>query len=134
MVLEGDFRFVPIMMSDQSLKTSRELGKAISSAVQGKNVLLVASSDLSHFHHQDEAYLLDQRIIGKLEEMDESQIARLLEKRKSEACGAGAIIAVLSAAKAGRRKMFHSALYHLCRYTVRRSNQRCRIRFRRADP
>ncbi len=54
--LKGDFQILPVMMLDQREKTARALAKALFALIQGfelsEKVLLLASTDLSHFHHQ----------------------------------------------------------------------------------
>jgi AmmeMemoRadiSam system protein B len=46
----GSFVFVPLIMGDQDAGTCRELAGAISRAAATRRILVVASSDLSHFH------------------------------------------------------------------------------------
>jgi AmmeMemoRadiSam system protein B/AmmeMemoRadiSam system protein A len=92
-------KIVPIVMADQSLENCKRLAKAITSGVGNRNVLLVASSDLSHFHPYDEAVALDQVIIEHIERYDYEALARDLNSRKAEACGGGPMITVMIAAK-----------------------------------
>jgi len=83
----GRFAIVPIVMGDQSRSAVRTLGERIASAVaaaRGRRVLLVASTDLSHYH---EAFDLDG-------------LARLLASGECEACGGGPTAAVMTAARA----------------------------------
>jgi hypothetical protein len=62
-------------------------------------VLIVASSDLSHYHSYDVAAEMDQRLLQKIGEMDVEGVDQCLEGRKCEACGQGPIIAAMLAAK-----------------------------------
>ena len=94
-----DLRLVPIVMGDQSLASCRRLAQAIVSSVKGMNVLLVASTDLSHFHPYDEAVRLDGIVIDHVERYDYEGLARDLKSRKCEACGGGPIITVMIAAR-----------------------------------
>jgi AmmeMemoRadiSam system protein B/AmmeMemoRadiSam system protein A len=94
-----DLKIVPIVMADQSYENCVRLAAAIAGAVRGKEVLLVASSDLSHFHAYDEAVAMDQVIIDDVLNYDCESIARDLGTRKTEACGGGPMIAVMLAAK-----------------------------------
>jgi AmmeMemoRadiSam system protein B/AmmeMemoRadiSam system protein A len=95
-----DLRLVPIVMGDQSLANCRRLADAIVSATAGKNVLLVASSDLSHFHDYDEAVRLDQVVIDRVTAYDYEGLAEDLRTHKCEACGGGPIITIMMAAQA----------------------------------
>lgn len=95
----GDFTLAPIMMGDQSLKSCRVLGDAIARSVEGKKALLVASTDLSHFHDYETARQLDGKILKFIEDYDEEGLSRALSSRKAEACGGGPVVAVMRAAR-----------------------------------
>jgi MEMO1 family protein len=96
----GSFRLVPIVLGDQSYRTCEMLGQTIASAVEGKKVLLVASTDLSHFHSYEEAVRRDQVILEDLRAFDPQRMSRTLESGKGEACGGGAMMTVMVASKA----------------------------------
>ena len=94
-----DLKLVPIVMGDQSLETCRGLADAIVDAVKGKNVLLVASSDLSHFHTYDEAEALDKIVADRISGYDPESLTRDLDLGRCEACGGGPIVTVMLAAR-----------------------------------
>ena len=56
--LAGDFKLLPVMVRSQSPKISRQLGEVLAETLRGRNALLVASTDLSHFYTQKEAVIL----------------------------------------------------------------------------
>ncbi len=95
----GAFSFVPVVMGDQTLELCEQLAEAIASAAPEDNVLLVASSDLSHYHPYEEACVLDQRVIELVERFEPQQLLERLSRRELEACGGGPIVAVMLAAK-----------------------------------
>ena len=96
----GDFSLVAIMMGDQNYETCEALGNAIADAVKGNDdVLIVASSDLSHFHDSQTAKRLDSVVIDRVESYDYRGLAEDLAKHKTEACGGGPIIAAMIAAE-----------------------------------
>ena len=95
----GSFSFVPVIMGDQSLELCQNLAEVMSSAISGQNVLLVASSDLSHYHTYDEAVSLDKRVIDLVESFDSLQLLQRTQRRELEACGAGPMVAVMLAAR-----------------------------------
>lgn len=94
------FKIVPIMMFNQDYLSAQALGEAIARAVKGKNVLLVASSDLSHYHPDKQAKLLDNQIVSAVEAFDAKKLEEALASGACEACGGGPIAAVMIAAKA----------------------------------
>ena len=98
----GDFQLTPIMMGDQDLDSITELGQALSEAVAGRgsdDVLLVASTDLSHFHPYNVAVQLDQHVLDRIAAYDPQGLATALATRKCEACGGGPVAAVMVAAQ-----------------------------------
>ncbi|MGB9203488.1 MAG: AmmeMemoRadiSam system protein B, partial [Terriglobales bacterium] len=99
----GDFELVPVVMGDQSYENSRALGVALAKLIQGKdkdkNTLIVASSDLSHYHPYDEAVKIDHKTLGALQAWDYFSMSRNFEARIWEACGGAPIVAAMIAAE-----------------------------------
>ena len=99
-VILGDIPFVPVLMGTQDMDTCKALADAIIKAVGDKRVLVVASSDFSHYHDYDKAVGMDSAALGHIEKMDIEGFLRSLESGRCEACGAGAIIVTMMVAKA----------------------------------
>lgn len=100
-VLLKTFKLIPIVMEPYwSWETCQSLAAAISETVKGKNVLLVASSDLSHFHSYQKAVELDRIVLGHIERFDPEGLNRDLKQGRCEACGGGPVISIMLAAKA----------------------------------
>ncbi len=95
----GTFSFVPIVMGDQTPDLCKVLAESVVSAVSGYSVLLVASSDLSHYHPYEDAVGLDRRVIDLVESYQPLELMESLQHRRLEACGGGPITAVMLAAK-----------------------------------
>lgn len=95
-----DFRIVPLCMMGGDAETCLEVGRAIAKAVSGmKNVLLLASTDFSHYVSQDEADRKDQMAIEKILELDPEGLLETVEKNGISMCGPMAAASVLFAAK-----------------------------------
>jgi AmmeMemoRadiSam system protein A len=62
-------------------------------------VLLLASSDLSHYHPDEKAKKLDQLVVSSIERYDPVRLAGDLSSEKCEACGGGPIVAVMQACR-----------------------------------
>ena len=100
----GTFAFVPIVMGTQDYQTCEAVADAILGAAKGKNVLVVGSSDLSHFHTYEQAKRLDQVLVDLVQKRDHRGLSRELEDGTCEACGGGPVVtAMLYAEKAGAR-------------------------------
>ncbi len=107
----GDFSFVPLVMGDQSESTCRKLAAAIHEAAGDKKILIVASSDLSHFHNYGAAKKLDEIILRHLRESNATALMETLAHGNAEACGGGPMaVAILTA------QMFGANKAHLLKY------------------
>jgi hypothetical protein len=95
----GKFSFVPLVMGDQNESTCQNLAQAIHEAAGDKRVLVVGSSDLSHFHDYQKAVKLDSVSIKYLEAADAEGLLKNLNANKTEACGGGPMVASILAAK-----------------------------------
>lgn len=97
--LQADFRLLPVMVRDQSSRVAQALGSALAEALAGRQALLVASTDLSHFYPQPTARVLDEELLRRVAAFDPEGVLRAEEEGKGFACGRGALAAVLWAAK-----------------------------------
>jgi hypothetical protein len=86
-------------MGDQSYENSRALGVALAKLIQGGDTLILASSDLSHYHPYDEAVKIDHKTLHALEAWDYFSMSRNFEARIWEACGGAPIVAAMIAAE-----------------------------------
>ena len=98
--LEGDFKLLPVMISAGELATVQELGKGLAEVLRPRNALLVASTDLSHFHAEKAANELDQEMLKHIAALSPEGMVKAQQTGKGEACGIMAVIAVMEAAQA----------------------------------
>jgi len=95
----GDVPIVPIVMGDQSYENCRALGVALAKLIHGTHTLIVASSDLSHYHKYEQAVEIDHKTLTAIGEWDYLSMSRNFDLRVWEACGGGPIIATMMAAE-----------------------------------
>jgi AmmeMemoRadiSam system protein A len=88
------------MEPDWSWETCQVLASAIAETVRGKKVLLVASTDLSHFYTYKIAIELDRIVLNDIERFDIEGLNRDLKSNRAEACGGGPVVTVMLVAKA----------------------------------
>jgi len=93
------FRFVPISFLMQDLESSREVGQATAKALTGKNAVIIASSDMTHYEPQKSAEKKDKLALEAVEKMDEKQFYSIVESYGISTCGYGPIAALITAAK-----------------------------------
>jgi AmmeMemoRadiSam system protein B len=94
-----DFSFIPLVMGDQSQRVCRDLASVIHRVSANRRVLIVASTDLSHFYDHEQAGLLDGVVLDSIRKNDAEGLMKSLDHKKAEACGGGAMAAVMMAAK-----------------------------------
>lgn len=99
-VLSKPFLLVPIMVRSHSPHILQTLGKALAHIAQQKSTLLVASTDLSHFYPAEMASNLDHAVLHHIEQLDPDALLRGDDNGSAQACGAGALAAILWAVKA----------------------------------
>ncbi len=110
--LADEFKLLPVMIRDQEPSVARGLGAALAKVLKDKNVLLVASTDLSHFYDQETANLLDAEMLKRFESFQPELIFEAERTGKGFACGHAAVAAVLWAARelgADTVKVLHHA-------------------------
>ena len=90
---------VPMVMGHQSRETAFGLGDAMARAVIGNTVLLVASSDLSHYQDARTAAKMDSVVLQHVEQLDADGLMQALEEEPHHACGGGPMVAVMHAAR-----------------------------------
>jgi len=95
----GEFQLVPIVMGEQSYPASRALGVALAQLIRGTDTLIVASSDLSHYHAYDQAVSLDRKTLNAIGEWDYLTLSDNFATRTWEACGGAPIVAAMIAAE-----------------------------------
>jgi AmmeMemoRadiSam system protein B len=96
----NDFRIVPIIMGEQNIETCVLLAKSLLQVLPGKeNVVILASTDLSHFHSDQQARALDGEFIRHVREFDPDGLAKAVASGSCEACGAGPVITTMLAAR-----------------------------------
>lgn len=91
------FMLLPLVIGHQSREHCFGLGKALGEICAGMDVLLVASTDLSHFSPAGVAQQLDGVVAADITAFDPVQLMRDLEAGAGEACGGGPVAAVMTA-------------------------------------
>jgi AmmeMemoRadiSam system protein B len=97
-------RIVPLVMGHQTRETAEALGDALATAIAAApggpdTVLLVASSDLSHYQDARTAATMDAIVLRHVEALDPDGLMSALEREPHHACGGGPMVAVLHAAR-----------------------------------
>lgn len=98
----AEIKIVPIIVSGADFSVYDQIGKTIAKVLKdtGKNCLIVASSDMSHYERQEKAKANDNLAIEAILRLDGEELLKRIEKFNITMCGYGPTVCMLSAAKA----------------------------------
>jgi AmmeMemoRadiSam system protein B/AmmeMemoRadiSam system protein A len=92
-------RIVPVVMGRPSKSTIADLASALEKAARGQSVLVVASSDMSHFLPKEEANRTDRETIALLVAFKTEALLRKVVGSENILCGGGPVLAALDYAR-----------------------------------
>jgi hypothetical protein len=97
--LKSDVTIVPLSLSHVDYRACEELGKALTRAVRdfGKEVLLVASTDMTHYESQEAAKSKDQLAIERILDLDSEGLYSTVAQHRISMCGVIPTTVVLAA-------------------------------------
>jgi len=93
--LSAPFTLIPIMVRSQEPALLESAAAAITPVLKKHKVLLVASTDLSHFYTQGEAIQLDTSMLQQITAFSPEGVLRAERCGEGFACGAGAVAFML---------------------------------------
>lgn len=91
-VTNGQIEIVPVLYGEETRNFMVRMAEIIEEIITNfndKKILLIISTDLSHYHSYSEAYEIDNRLVKVLLDKDFDTYLHFLQTRKVEACGAG---------------------------------------------
>ncbi len=98
---KADIKIVPIILSYAPGAVFKEIGKSIASAIKrsGKEVVIIASSDMTHYEPQESAEKKDKRAIEAILNLDEDELLRRVDALGISMCGYAPVTSLISAAR-----------------------------------
>lgn len=93
-----DFTIVPILIGSPTRQSFEHLVSKLTDIIDEKT-LLVASTDLSHYHDYSTAIEMDSKVISAIERLSITDIIELLGTGKAELCGGFPVIIVMEVAR-----------------------------------
>ncbi len=93
-----DFTIVPILIGSPTKQTFEHLISGLTDMLDEKT-LIIASSDLSHYHDYARAKEMDGKIISAIERLSVMDVAQLLQNGEAELCGSFPVVIAMEAAK-----------------------------------
>lgn len=95
-------RIVPLVLAWDDWESSHTLGQALARVVRAapEPVLLLASSDLSHYEPANTAELKDAQALAAVQQLDGEELLRRCHREGITMCGRAPVATVLAAARA----------------------------------
>ena len=93
----NSFTIVPLLLRDQDIETSMLLGNLIAKYSARKNVMIIASSCLTHYESNSSVQKKDFQMIKSIESLNIESFYQSLMNLKASVCGYGAIASLMRA-------------------------------------
>ncbi|EGP93047.1 MEMO1 family protein [Nitrosarchaeum koreense] len=97
--IAANFKIVPIALINQSKEIAIKVGIAVAKIAQKNKVMIIGSSDFTHYESNKFAYEQDAALIEPILELDVDRFYDILHKKDISACGYGAIASTMIACK-----------------------------------
>jgi len=98
---KSDIKLVPIVLAHTTGAIYKEIGREIARAIKelNKEVVIIASSDMTHYEPQESAQRKDTQAIEAILNLDEDELLRRVDKLNISMCGYAPVASLISAAK-----------------------------------
>lgn len=103
--LLGEVNFVPLVMMSQDYDTAKKVGGVIKQAIRGRDVVVIASTDFSHYVPPDVAKKGDALAVDRIESADAKGLFDLVRRTGLSMCGYGPVMTMLEATGATSAKL-----------------------------
>lgn len=99
--LDYDYQIAPITLSNQTFKNAKFLAERLhkSAELLNRKIVLIASSDFSHFLTPEAGREKDAYVLENIITMDSQAIEKVVHKKNISVCGYGPIITLIEYAK-----------------------------------
>jgi len=96
-----DIKLVPIVLAHAQGDVYKEIGREIAGAIKELNreVVIIASSDMTHYESQESAGRKDRQAIEAILDLNEDELLRRVQELDISMCGYAPTVSLISAAK-----------------------------------
>ncbi len=98
---DHSFSILPICMMDQSYQSANEVTKKINEAIRltGRDIMMLASCDFSHFLHPSDGFKKDQCILDQISSRDPQGVEIAVKRHRVSLCGYGPVMTLMKYAE-----------------------------------
>ncbi len=112
-LLKPGFKIAPAVVGDLGLDVLEKIADFLSRKLRYKKVLLISSSDLSHYYPYNQAVEMDRSAMDAISKFDPELLYKRLLTGDTEMCGGyGTVLAMLTARKLGASMVFEVGYYN----------------------
>jgi AmmeMemoRadiSam system protein B len=97
-----DFKFVPVCMGFQDIEAAKSVGDVIRDASKGKDVVVIASTDMSHYVTPGTAKVKDAMALDAIKAMNAGKLFDVVREENISMCGYGPVMATMTACSGGK--------------------------------
>lgn len=107
--LSKDFKFVPISMAFQDYDAAVSVGETIREGIEDRDVVVIASTDMSHYVTPESAKTKDRMALDAIEQMDAKALYDVVLDENISMCGYGPVMAMITACRGGKARVLKYA-------------------------
>lgn len=98
---KSGFKFVPISLSSYEGAALKSIGRELARAIKdsSRDVMLIASSDMTHYESREQAKMKDEAAVEAILRLDEDELMRKIEELNISMCGWMPTVVMLSCCK-----------------------------------
>ena len=96
-----DIKLVPIVLGYASGATYKKIGEEIAQAIKelNKEVVIIASSDMTHYESQESAQRKDDKAIEAILDLNEDELLKRVDELNISMCGYAPTVSLIAAAR-----------------------------------
>ena len=103
--IKPEVKILPLLFGRGSYDVARTISATLSELSKIKKIMVIVSTDLSHYHDYESAVEIDGRLISYLEKIDSAGLMSAISSGRSEACGYMPLLTILEYFKIKNAKM-----------------------------
>lgn len=107
--LRREVTIVPICMGMQDYETAHQVGEIVGEAIKGRDAVVIASTDFTHYEPRESAARKDALAIKDIEAQEPQALYKTVNRHHVSMCGYGPVMATLEAIKAKEARLLKYA-------------------------